>query len=59
MLDADALQRAIAGEVVLPGAPGYEALRRPAMARFRDVRPQAVVRCAAAEDVAQTLAAAA
>jgi FAD/FMN-containing dehydrogenase len=57
--DANALQRAIAGEVVLPDAPGYEELRRPAMARFRDVRPQAVVRCAAAEDVTETLAAAA
>jgi FAD/FMN-containing dehydrogenase len=52
----DALQRAIAGEVILPGAPGYEAARKPAMARFQDARPAAVVRCRAPEDVAETLA---
>ena len=37
-------------------APGYETARRPPIARFQDVRPQAVVRCATAADVAETLA---
>jgi hypothetical protein len=50
-----ALQGAIAGEVVLPGSPGYEAARRPAIARFHHVRPRAVVRCAATDDVVETL----
>jgi FAD/FMN-containing dehydrogenase len=52
----EALQRTIAGEVLLPGTPGYEAAYRPAIARFHDVRPAAVVRCRAPEDVAATLA---
>jgi FAD/FMN-containing dehydrogenase len=51
----EALQRAIAGEVVRPGSPDYEVARLPAIARFRDVRPAAVVRCRAPEDVAETL----
>jgi FAD/FMN-containing dehydrogenase len=46
----------IAGEVVLPHSARYEALRRPADPRFHDVRPRAVVRCANAEDVAETIA---
>jgi FAD/FMN-containing dehydrogenase len=50
------LRRAIAGAVVEPGAPDYDAARRPAMARFRHIRPRAVVRCAGAEDVASALA---
>jgi FAD/FMN-containing dehydrogenase len=49
------LADAIDGEVLVEGAPGYEAARRPAMARFADVRPRAVVRCASPDDVAQTL----
>ena len=42
--------------MVRPGAAGYDELRRPAMAGFRDVRPQALVRCARPEDVAAALA---
>jgi FAD/FMN-containing dehydrogenase len=52
----DALQGAIAGEVVRPGSPRYESVRRPAIARFHDVRPEAVVLCASPADVAETLA---
>jgi FAD binding domain/Berberine and berberine like len=51
-----ALQRAIAGEVIRPDSPGYDSARKPAMARFHDVRPAAVVRCRSAEDVAETIA---
>jgi FAD/FMN-containing dehydrogenase len=47
----EALQQTIAGEVLTPESPGYEDARKPAIARFHDVRPEAVVRCAAPEDV--------
>ena len=50
------LRRAIAGEVLVPGAAGYEAVRKPAIARYHDVRPGAIVRCENAGDVAETLA---
>jgi FAD/FMN-containing dehydrogenase len=49
------LNGGIAGELVLPGSPTYETVRRPAIARFHDVRPQAVVRCAAPADVAEAI----
>lgn len=54
--DWDALQRAIEGELIRPDAPAYEAARRSAMARFHDIRPQAVVRCQHPTDVAATIA---
>jgi FAD/FMN-containing dehydrogenase len=54
--DWSALQRAIDGDVVLPGSPGYESVRKPVMARFEHLRPAAVVRCATPADVAATLA---
>jgi FAD/FMN-containing dehydrogenase len=50
-----ALRGAIAGDVVVPGAPEYDAVRRPAIARFDDIRPQAVVRCRTPADVAATI----
>ncbi|MHA6615459.1 FAD-binding oxidoreductase [Pseudonocardia sp. DLS-67] len=60
MADGDrelsALQGAIAGEVVLPGSPGYDTARRPAIARFHHIRPRAIVRCAAEQDVVEALA---
>jgi RimJ/RimL family protein N-acetyltransferase len=36
-----ALQAAIAGGVILPAAPDYESVRKPAMARFENIRPAA------------------
>lgn len=53
--DWGALAGAIAGEVIGPGSPGYDVARRPAIARFHDVRPQAVVRCRTSEDVAEVI----
>jgi FAD/FMN-containing dehydrogenase len=50
-----ALQGGIAGEVVLPGSPAAEGLPKPFNARFHDVRPQAIVRCATPQDVAETI----
>jgi FAD/FMN-containing dehydrogenase len=56
-LDPDwgGLQKGIAGAVVLPGSPDYDAVRKPFEARFHGVRPQAVVLCESANDVAETL----
>jgi len=50
------LQAAIAGEVILPDADDYDSARKPAIARFHHVRPEAVVRCRTAGDVAETIA---
>jgi hypothetical protein len=50
-----ALQGAIGGEVVLPGSAADERVHAPFNARFDPVRPQAVVLCAAPEDVAETI----
>lgn len=46
----------LGGEVLLPGTPRYEMARRSQIARFDGVRPHAVVRCRAPEDVARALA---
>jgi len=56
--DWAAVDVALAGSILLPGTDAYEEARRPAVARFRDVRPAAVVRCATPEDVGAALAAA-
>jgi FAD/FMN-containing dehydrogenase len=53
--DWRALAGVIAGQVILPGSPGYDEARRPAVARFWDARPQAVVRCQGPEDVAEVI----
>ncbi len=45
--DWGALQGAIAGDVILPGSPNYESVRKPAIASFHYVRPQAIVLCKA------------
>jgi FAD/FMN-containing dehydrogenase len=54
--DWEALRRGISGTVLLPGIDGYEQARTPFVAGFDDVAPRAVVRCAAAEDVAEVIA---
>lgn len=51
-----ALQRAISGDVVLPGSDAYDRVRKPFIARFDDVAPAAVVRCAVREDAAEAIA---
>jgi FAD/FMN-containing dehydrogenase len=50
-----ALEAAIAGEVILPEAPEFDLAYRALNARYDDVRPQAVVRCGSAEDVAEAI----
>jgi FAD/FMN-containing dehydrogenase len=52
----DALRKALTGEVILPGDERYDEARKPEIARFHDIRPQAIVRAATPEDVAATLA---
>ena len=49
------LERAIEGEVGLPGSPTYHALARPFNARFHDVEPKAVVSCAIPQDVTEVI----
>lgn len=56
MSDWGSLDRAIDGGVGLPGSESYEAHRRPFNARFHEVQPAAVVSCANAHDVSETLA---
>jgi FAD/FMN-containing dehydrogenase len=51
----DGLRAALDGDLLTPASPGYDVARRPAMARYRDVRPRAVVRCASTRDVARTI----
>ena len=50
------LEHAVGGAVVRPGDAVYHSARRPAIARFRDARPAAVVRCRTPADVAATIA---
>jgi len=49
------LRRGIDGEVALPGSPAYRASGPPFNARFRDVRPLAIVSCASPEDVREAI----
>jgi FAD/FMN-containing dehydrogenase len=50
------LTAALEGEVVVPGSPRYDEVRRPQIPRFHDVRPQAVVLCRTPEDVGEAIA---
>src|SRR4030095_6158806 len=50
------LRAPLEGEVVLPGSPRSDELRRPQIPRFQDVRPQAVVLCRTPEDVGEAIA---
>ena len=53
--DWAALRGSISGDVVLPGSPGYEAARKPAIANFHDAWPQAIVLCEIPEDVSEAI----
>jgi FAD/FMN-containing dehydrogenase len=54
--DWEPLQEAIAGALIRIGAPEYDTVRKPAMARFESVRPEAVVLCKTPGDVSATIA---
>ncbi|MGH3145467.1 MAG: FAD-binding oxidoreductase [Rubrobacter sp.] len=45
------LRGELSGDVVLPGSRDYESARKPAIARFHGIRPQAVVLCRTPADV--------
>jgi FAD/FMN-containing dehydrogenase len=53
--DWQALKAAIDGTLVLADSPEYERVRKPRMVRFQELRPQAIVLCASADDVAATI----
>ena len=53
--DWDALRGEISGEVSRPGSPHYEQARKPAIARFHDIKPQALVLCETPQDVSETI----
>src|SRR4029450_866809 len=56
MLNWESLRRRIDGDVVLPGSPAYQgAWAPPFNARFRDVRPSAVVACTSPQDVSEAI----
>jgi FAD binding domain/Berberine and berberine like len=50
------LTAALEGEVVLPGSPRYDQVRKPPIPRFHDARPQAVVLCRTPSDVLEAIA---
>lgn len=54
-IDLQALGSMIDGDVVVPDSPEYEAEIRVFNARFHEVRPQAIVRCANPHDVAEAI----
>ncbi len=45
------LRRALHGDLLLPGDPGYDAASTPANARFDGIKPLAVARCTGEDDV--------
>jgi FAD/FMN-containing dehydrogenase len=45
----------VAGEVVLPGSPEYDRMRKPFIARFDELRPEVIVQCRTTEDVVETI----
>lgn len=45
----------VASNVILPDSPDYESVRKPAIARFHDARPQAVVMCRTPADVSEAI----
>ena len=53
--DWAALGRDLAGAVIRPEHPDYDVVRKVQIARFDDVRPRAVVRCAGEADVVQAV----
>jgi len=55
MPDWEWLRRTIDGEVALPGSAAYQAAPPAFNARFRDVRPSAIVSCASPQDAAEAI----
>jgi FAD/FMN-containing dehydrogenase len=49
------LQRAIDGQVLVAGTPGYDEARKPFIARFDDLAPEVVLQCTSPENVAAAI----
>lgn len=49
------LASSLDGELLRPGSPAYEAIRRPVNFAYQDVRPRLIVRCHSVEDVVRTI----
>ncbi len=54
-IDWNTLRGRLSGTVIVAGAPGYDDARRPALPRFADARPAAVVVATSAADVVATI----
>jgi FAD binding domain/Berberine and berberine like len=54
--DLAAFAGSLDGELFSPGSSGYEAIRRPVNAAYREVRPRLVVLCRSVSDVAGAIA---
>src|SRR5215216_630379 len=53
--DWEVLQRRLSGELLLPGSDAYEWARKPFIARFDEIGPQALAYCANAHDVGEVI----
>ncbi len=53
--DWSALREELAGDLLLPGTDEYESARKPFIARFDEIEPAAVVRCATADDATSAM----
>ncbi|MBV9335366.1 MAG: FAD-binding oxidoreductase [Solirubrobacterales bacterium] len=51
----DALAGEVSGDVIVPGSAAYDTARKPAMARFHEVRPAVIVRCETPADASAAI----
>jgi FAD/FMN-containing dehydrogenase len=51
----EVLQRRLSGRLLLPGAEAYEWARKPFIARFDEIKPQALAYCGSAHDVGEMI----
>ena len=56
MPDLTEFRSSLDGALFSPDTPGYEAIRRPANAAYREVRPRLVVLCRSVRDVTRAVA---
>jgi FAD/FMN-containing dehydrogenase len=55
VVDTDVLTGLVTGNVIIPGDPDYDTVRKTLMARFDDIRPAAVVRCRTPDDASAVI----
>jgi FAD/FMN-containing dehydrogenase len=54
-VELGALASQVGGDVIVPGSAQYDTARKPAMARFHEVRPAAIVRCETPADASAAI----